>query len=162
MRGTNQGHSAAQAGQTPSPVDQKWREDWKMDLPRLCGQQRKRRKARMPSSFRLECLGRPTQCFRRHTCANRHRRQQARQIEPHSRKPSGWLDEERESAGLTPAEQQPRGKPEQRHRRRRRWAAMRPAPSSIRAAVPGSGTGESTMACQSSSLIRMAPTIWPY
>jgi hypothetical protein len=30
----------------------------------------------------------------------------ARQIEQHSGKPLGWLDEERESAGLTPAEQQ--------------------------------------------------------
>ncbi len=30
----------------------------------------------------------------------------ARQIEQHCGKPSGWLDEERESAGLTPAEQQ--------------------------------------------------------
>lgn len=30
----------------------------------------------------------------------------ARQMEQHCGKPSGWLDEERESAGLTPAEQQ--------------------------------------------------------
>lgn len=30
----------------------------------------------------------------------------ARQIEQHCGKPSGWLDEERESAGLSPAEQQ--------------------------------------------------------
>lgn len=30
----------------------------------------------------------------------------ARQIEQHCGKPLGWLDEERESAGLTPAEQQ--------------------------------------------------------
>lgn len=29
----------------------------------------------------------------------------ARQIEQHCGKPAGWLDEERESAGLTPAEQ---------------------------------------------------------
>ena len=30
----------------------------------------------------------------------------ARQIEQHGGKPAGWLDEEREAAGLTPAEQQ--------------------------------------------------------
>lgn len=30
----------------------------------------------------------------------------ARQMEQHCGKPSGWLDEERESVGLTPAEQQ--------------------------------------------------------
>lgn len=30
----------------------------------------------------------------------------ARQIEQHCAKPSGWLDEERQSAGLTPAERQ--------------------------------------------------------
>jgi len=30
----------------------------------------------------------------------------ARQIEQHCGKPAGWLDEERESAGLTPGEQQ--------------------------------------------------------
>jgi len=30
----------------------------------------------------------------------------ARQIERHCDKPAGWLDEEREAAGLTPAEQQ--------------------------------------------------------
>lgn len=30
----------------------------------------------------------------------------ARQIEQHTKKPTGWLDEEREAAGLTPAEQQ--------------------------------------------------------
>ena len=30
----------------------------------------------------------------------------ARQIEQHCGKPAGWLDEEREPAGLTPAEQQ--------------------------------------------------------
>jgi hypothetical protein len=30
----------------------------------------------------------------------------ARQIEQYCDKPPGWLDEERESAGLTPAEQQ--------------------------------------------------------
>ena len=30
----------------------------------------------------------------------------ARQIEQHCGKPSGWLDEEREAAGLTPGEQQ--------------------------------------------------------
>ncbi len=30
----------------------------------------------------------------------------ARQIEAHCGKPAGWLDEEREAAGLTPAEQQ--------------------------------------------------------
>jgi len=30
----------------------------------------------------------------------------ARQLEQHCRKPAGWLDEEREAAGLTPGEQQ--------------------------------------------------------
>ena len=30
----------------------------------------------------------------------------ARQIDQHCRKPAGWLDEEREAAGLTQAEQQ--------------------------------------------------------
>jgi hypothetical protein len=30
----------------------------------------------------------------------------ARQIEQHAGKPAGWLDEEREAAGLTPGEQQ--------------------------------------------------------
>ncbi|MCY4752827.1 hypothetical protein [Pelomonas aquatica] len=30
----------------------------------------------------------------------------ARQIEHHCDKPAGWIDEEREPAGLTPAEQQ--------------------------------------------------------